>query len=55
MLVTFDFGEKLTKNIAQITKQYHVSKDFLHLSFAVDQMLSISEYDLENEEKKQKY
>ena len=28
--------------------QYHVSKDFLRLIFAVDQVLSISGYDLEN-------
>ena len=46
--VAFDFDEKLTQSVAQITMQYHVSKDFLHLHFAVGQGLSISGHDLEN-------
>ena len=47
-LVAFDFNEKLTQSVAQIAMQYYVSKDFLHLHFAVDQVLSISGYELEN-------
>ena len=47
-LVAFNFNEKLTQSLAQITVQYPVSKDFLSLYFAVDQVLSISGYDLEN-------
>ena len=56
-LVAFDFDKKHKQNIAQITMQYHVSKDFLRLIFAVDQVLSISGYDLENGrmQSKQKY
>ena len=42
----FRFREKLTQSVAQVTK-YHVS-DFLSLHFAVDQVLSILRYDLEN-------
>ena len=47
-LIAFDLYEKLTKSVAQVTIQYHVSKDFLPLHFAVGQVLSISGYDLEN-------
>ena len=47
-LIGFDFDEKLTQSIAQVTMWYHVSKDFLPLHFAVDQVLSVSGYDLEN-------
>ena len=47
-LVAFDFDKKHKQSIAQITMQCHVSKDFLCLIFAVDQVLSISGYDLEN-------
>ena len=36
-LVAFDFGEKFTQSVAQITMLYHVSKDFLCLHFALDQ------------------
>ena len=43
-----DFVEKRTKSVAKVTIYYHVSKDFLHLHFAVDQVLSISGYDLKN-------
>ena len=47
-LVAFDFDEKLTQSIAQITMQCHVSKNFLRLRSAVDQVPSISGFDLEN-------
>ena len=46
--VDFYFDEKLTQSLAQITMSCHVSKDILCLHFAVDQLLSISGYDLEN-------
>ena len=46
--VPFDFNEKLTQNVAQITLIWCTTKDFLHLHFAVDRVLSISEPDLEN-------
>ena len=46
-LVAFDFDEKITQSVTQITMQYHVSKDFFRLHFAVDQVLSISGHDLE--------
>ena len=36
-LVVFDFHEKFTQSIAQITMIYHESKDFLYLHFALDQ------------------
>ena len=36
-LVAFDFDEKFTQSVAQITMLYHVSKDFLRLHFALDQ------------------
>ena len=36
-LVAFDFDEKFTQSVAQITMLYHVSEDFLRLHFAVDQ------------------
>ena len=39
---------KHTQSVAQITMYYQVSKDFLCLHFVVDQVLSISEYDLGN-------
>ena len=57
ILVPFDFDEKHTQSVAQITMWYHVSKDFLRLHFAVDQVLSILAYDLENRRMpcKQKY
>ena len=56
-LVDFNFDEKLKQSIVQITMLYHVSKDFLCLHFVVDQVLSISVYDLENGKMpcKQKY
>ena len=38
-LVALDFDEKLTQNIAQMTMKYHCG---------VDQVLSISKYDLAN-------
>ena len=44
----FDFDQKLTQNVTKITMQCHVSKKFLRLYFAVDYLLSVSEYDLEN-------
>ena len=47
-LTASNFDKKLTQSVAQVTIQYHVSKDFLHLHFAVDQVLSISRYDLKN-------
>ena len=37
-LVDFDFDEKLTQSIAQITVLYQMSEDFLPLPFAVDQL-----------------
>ena len=46
--IVFDFDEKLTQSVAQVTMYYHVSKDFLPLYFAVDLVLLISGYDLEN-------
>ena len=36
-LVAFDFDEKFTQSVAQITMLYHVPEDFLRLHFAVDQ------------------
>ena len=36
-LVAFDFDEKFTQSVAQITMLYHMSEDFLRLHFAVDQ------------------
>ena len=42
ILVAFDFDEKL----AQITMWYHISKDFLCLGSAVDQVLLFSGHDL---------
>ena len=36
-LVAFDFDEKFTQSVAQITMLYHVLKDFLRLHFALDQ------------------
>ena len=48
ILVGFDFDLKLTQNVAQITMYCHVSKEFLRLHFVVDQVLSISGYDLKN-------
>ena len=36
-LVAFDFGEKFTQSVAQITMLYHVSKDVIRLHFALDQ------------------
>ena len=56
-LVAYDFDGKLTQSFAQIFMQYHVSKDFLCLHFAFDQVLSISGNDLENQSVpcKQKY
>ena len=47
-LVAIYFNEKHTQSVAQITMQYHESKDFFCFQFVVDQVLSISEYDLEN-------
>ena len=47
-LIAFYFDKRLTPSVAEVTMQYHVSKDFLPLHFAVDQLLSISGYDLEN-------
>ena len=47
-LFSFNFDEKHTQSVAQITIWYHVSKDFLRLHFAVDQVLLSSEYDLKN-------
>ena len=46
-LGAFNFDEKPTQSVAQITIQYHVSKGFLCLRFEVDQVLSVSGYDLE--------
>ena len=46
ILVAFNFDEKLTQSIAQVTMQYHVSKDFLHLQFVVDQVFQFQ--DMEN-------
>ena len=46
--VSFDFDEQLTQSIAQITMQYHASKDCLRLHLVFHQVLSISGYDLEN-------
>ena len=43
-LATFDFAEKLTQN----NSKYLAPKDFLCLHFAVDVVLLVSEYDLEN-------
>ena len=40
-LVTFDFDEKLTQSIAQITMYYHLLDDFLGLHFEVDQFQHI--------------
>ena len=56
-LVAYDFDGKRTQSFAQIFMQYHVSKDFLCLHFAFDQVLSISGNDLENQSVpcKQKY
>ena len=36
-LVAFDFEEKFTQNVAQITILYLESKDFLHMHFVLDQ------------------
>ena len=47
-LVAIYFNEKHTQSVAQITMQYLESKDFFCFQFVVDQVLSISEYDLEN-------
>ena len=46
-LIAFDFNEKLTQSIAQVTINI-MCGDFLPLYFAVDQVLSVSGYDLEN-------
>ena len=48
MFIYFNFDEKLTQSVAQTTMSYHVSKDIRRLYFAVDQVLSISGYHLEN-------
>ena len=37
-LVAFDFDEKFTQSVVQITMLYQVSEDFLRLPFAVDQL-----------------
>ena len=36
------------KNLHKALDKYHVSKDFLHMHFVFDQVLSISGHDLEN-------
>ena len=42
ILVGFDFDEKFTQSDAQITISYYVSKDFLHLHFALYQFQDIT-------------
>ena len=37
-MADFNFDEKLTQSVAQITMPYHVSKDILRLHSAVDQV-----------------
>ena len=41
-LAAFDFDEKFTQSVAQITMLYHVSKDFLRLHLALDQFKGIT-------------